>query len=516
MPTEPANGNGGPARTIAALAVGAAAGIFAFTIVAGVTGSVLAAVPVGALLAAGAVLVARRRLPDTVAQAARWRPLAVLSLLATVLALVQLGRLAGFMVAPERTGLSMQPWSAWQTEHSCLSAYYVAGQASAAGANVYDENVYYSSPGTRERVGEFRRLGAFKVDMFEYPPPFLLLPRALDVVAPGFLRLRMIWFGLEGAAVLLGFLMVGSSLGGVAAGRALLLAPLPWAAIPTLDTLQMGNVQLPVIALSVVAMLLLERGRFAAGGGLLAFVTLSKLFPGLLLLQLAAGRRWRALAWTAGMTAALLLATLVLVGREPFRSFMDHLPRLLSGEAFPGLKRPQAVAVNHSIPGLVFKLKQLGVWNLSFGAASVVGWIATAAGVAVAVALGRRPLSPEVRPIAWLAVLIVGTLRSPFLPQQYSVFPALWLLTLLAATTVLTPRQLAVVILAWAALNIIVPIDATVSLERRVLLAAIPQIVLLALTAIGIRVALRSVREQSPGSAIPSPWPAQSSVRPKT
>ena len=480
-PADPAR-PGGIARTAAALAIATATGIFAFSLAAGLGGSVALAFPLAAVPAAFTAVLAWRRLPASVAEAARWRPLAVVSLLSCLVALGQLGRLTGFMVDPGRSSLSMHPSSDWMVHHSCLSAYHVASEALKEGKNIYDANLYSRPPARPGAAGENRWLGSFRIDRYEYPPPFLLVPRALSLVAPDFLRLRLLWFGLEGAVVLLGFLLVASSVGGLAGGRALLLAPLPWAALPTTSSFQMGNVQLPVIALSMVAMVLFERRRFALGGALLAYVTLSKLFPGLLLVHLAVRRQGRALVWTAAMGAALVLATLAVVGRAPFLAFPEHLPGLLSGEAFPALRRPGAVAMNLSLPGLVFKLAQLQVWDLSYGASRVVGWIATALAVGVTIALARRPATGPEKPIVWLVILIVATLRSPFLPQLYGVFPALWLLTWMFASGAPTLRNLGLVVLAWAAFNVMVPIDRPMPIGQRMLLTAISQAALFTVT----------------------------------
>jgi alpha-1,2-mannosyltransferase len=485
-------------RTAAALAIATAVGIFAFALAAGIGGSVALAFPLAALPAAVTAVLAWRRFPGSLSEAASWRPLAVVSLLSAVVALVQLARLAGFMVDPGRPSLSMHPSSDWMVHHSCLSAYHVANQALQEGKNIYDERLYSLPPARPGAAGANRWLGSFRIDRYEYPPPFLLVPRALDLVAPDFLRLRMIWFGLEGAVVLLAFLMVSAHVAGIAGGRALLLAPLAWAAPPTATAFQIGNVQLPVIALSLVAMVLFERRRFALGGTLLAYVTLSKLFPGLLLVYLTVRRQWRALFWTAAMGTTLLLATLALVGWAPFVSFAGHLPGLLSGEAFPGLRRPAAIAMNHSLPGLVFKLAQAGVWDLSFGASKVVGWLSTALAAGVASALASRPATGVEKPIVWLTILILATLRSPFLPQLYAVFPGLWLLGWLFAITTPTLRNLGLVLLAWAAFNIAVPIDAPMPLGRRLLVTAISQCALLAVTASALLL-LRRRRRASPG-----------------
>ena len=58
-----------------------------------------------------------------------------------------------------------------------------------------------------------------------------------------------------------------------------------------------------------------------------------------------------------------------------------------------------------------------------------------------------------------MAILIFATLRSPFLPLGYGVFPAVWLLTLLGAIYAPTVRTLGWVLLAWIALVLTWPID---------------------------------------------------------
>jgi alpha-1,2-mannosyltransferase len=341
-------------------------------------------------------------------------------------------------------------------------------------------------------------LWTFRVDMFEYPPPFLLLPRALTGVVPEFLRLRMVWFALEGGVLLLAFLVVARMLGREAGARAFLLSPLIWAALPTATTLQFGNAQPLIVALALVAMVLFERRHHAIGGLLLAFVTLSKLFPGVLIAYLLARRQWRPLAWTLAFGIVLVLATVHVIGAQSFAAFREHLPRLLSGESFPGLRRPAGIAINDSLPGLVFKLNVLGVPGLSFPAARVVGWMATFLAVGVAIAIGRRSLQDREKPVAWLAILLVATLRSPFLPQDYAVFPPLWLLTLMAAGGVTAtgvgpgPRALVGFVLAWLGLNILVPVDATLEPGARMAISAVPQAIVLAMTVMACRVKTRA------------------------
>jgi alpha-1,2-mannosyltransferase len=142
-----------------------------------------------------------------------------------------------------------------------------------------------------------RPIGSFNIDAYEYPPPFLLLPRALAILTPEFLRFRMVWFALNGTVLVIGLLVVARMLGPVTGTRALLFSPLVLASDITIATLQVGNLQAIVSSLSMIAMVLLAQRRYAAGGALLAYATVSKLFPGLLLVYLVVQRKWRALAF---------------------------------------------------------------------------------------------------------------------------------------------------------------------------------------------------------------------------
>ena len=203
----------------------------------------------------------------------------------------------------------------------------------------------------------------------------LLLPRTLAILTPEFLRFRMVWFALNGAVLVIGLLIVARMLGPVAGTRALLFSPLVLASDITIATLQVGNLQAIVSSLAMIAMVLLAQRRYAAGGALLAYATVSKLFPGVLLVYLLVQRKWRALAWTVGLCFALIAISLVDTGWAPYKAFLDHLPRLLGGEAFPAFRRPWAVAHNFSVPGMALKLRLFGVTGASFGAMKIVGWI---------------------------------------------------------------------------------------------------------------------------------------------
>ncbi len=390
------------------------AAIFACAAAAGLTRSWIAASCCATLAAAGVACALWLRPPRGLDLSSCSRAFTLTCSVAAVVALLLVSRLAVFMIDPSRTMFSVIPGSTWELRHSCLTAYYVAAQNARRVPDIYEPSLYASPD---DRPGQPRkplRLGRFNVDQYEYPPTFLLLPRAVSLVTAEFEPLRSLWFAINGAVVVAVLVLVAWRLRPEAASRALLLAPFVFGSpFVTLDTLQKGNVQLMVIALSMLSMLLIERRRTAAGGALLAFMTVAKLYPGMLVVYLLVRRDWKALAWTLAFAGLFVGVTVLDLGVQPFMAFREQLPGLLNGEAFPAFRNPSAVAINHSIPGLVFKLKLFGVPGMGFEAARLVGTLYTVVALAVTVMLGRRTLRSGEEPIVWLTILIIATLRSP-------------------------------------------------------------------------------------------------------
>ncbi|HZI94807.1 MAG TPA: glycosyltransferase family 87 protein [Patescibacteria group bacterium] len=483
---------------LVASSLGLATGIFAVVAAMALTGSWIASALIAAVAAGLVAVWVHRSAGPSLDAAACSRGFKIVSGLMTLVGLVLLARLAVFMVDPSQVGCSVVPTSRWEVEHSCLSAYFVAAQVSSSQANIYDDSLYSMPDDKPTEPRKALMLGPFKIDVYEYPPQFLLLPRALRWLTPDFTDLRMLWFALCGGSLLLALFVVARFLGPAAGTRALLLSPVVWVSLPvTLGTLQKGNVQILVIASSMLAMVLFERRQPAAGGAILAFMTVSKLYPGLLIMYLLARRQWRAVAWTTAFAGAFSLLTLLILGWGPYAAFLDHLPGLMSGEAFPAFRNPAPTASNLSIPGLVFKLKLFGGAALSFGAAKLLGWGYTLVALAVTVFAGSRTLRDDEKPQTWMAILILATLRSPFLPQTYGVYPPVWLLTLLAATLAPLRRAPFMILCAWIALNLYWPSDWPMDPRVRAIASTVALVVTLLLVVLALR-----RRQVQPGT----PW----------
>ena len=415
--------------------------------------------------------------------------LRILFVLAAIVSLVQLARLCVFIVNPAAVGYAIGPnrGVGLPARHLCMTAYFVAAQSIPTVPNIYDEYKLYSLPTPDPNaLQKARTMGQFDIDVYEYPPTFLLLPRTLGMVAPQFLNFRMLWFALYGSVVLIGLLAVTRMFDPVVGTRVLLFSPLVLGADITIGTLQIGNLQAGVFAFAMLAMVFFTQRRYAVGGVLLAFATASKMFPGMLIVYLAARREWRAVAWTVGLCAVLVGISVLDTGWAPYSAFLHRLPILLSGEAFGALRRPGAIASNLSVPGFLFKLKLFGLPNGSFEVMKIVGSIYTLILLAATVAIGMRRTIRNEQPLIWLAVLILASLRSPFLPQ-YGIFPVLWLLILLAATVAPAVRTLYLVLAVWVVLNISLPVFNGPDPRLIVAMGLVSQAIIVVLIALALR-----------------------------
>jgi len=372
----------------------------------------------------------------------RSRPWLVAWLIVSAIAGVQNARLAVFMIDPSRADASVFPDREFFRQHSCATAYTEASRLAATGANVYDPALYRDAHSKTPR--HMRSIGPFEVDQFEYPPPFLLLPRVGSALGLDFFAQRRIWFAVQSLTWLLAGLALARWIGGRPGLLAGALVPVTMALPPTLLTLQIGNFQISALVLSVLAMLAFARARHAPGALALGFAALSKVFPGVLgLLLLGAGRR-RPVAWTLGASLALVALALWSLGAGPFVDFVSYqLPRLASGDAFPWTEIPAVASINGSVYGLLTKLRALGVPGTDKATGAIVCHLYAAAVVPLACFAAWRLRRAEtiLRPAdyrlrqaqTWLALLSLAAARSPFLPDVYATLGSLWLLTLLAA-----------------------------------------------------------------------------------
>jgi hypothetical protein len=419
-----------------------------------------AMVALGVLLVAGAlfgaVRVAAPRLPELLVGSARrhkvragfWAVLALLTVL-------QSGRLSAFMANPANKWGSAVPIPK-AMRHACMAAYVQAAQLSRDG----DPNVYAA-----EHYPLFRPeplpdaaadspvegLGWYIDDPYEYPPPFLVVPRAALALTNHFLIIRAWWFALNTLLVSALALLVASWIGGRAGLWAALLYPAVWISLPAMFNFQVGQLHLLTIALSMGAMVAFERKRPLAGGAMLAFAMVCKIAPGILLVPLLLQRRWREVGYTLAASAAFVLLGLLVLGTGPYESFFSYqLPRIASGEAFSFVgKEVFTVARNMSPYAIPYKLRILGL-PIGASAAPAISWVYLAAVIPLAVVAARRIDDRLAQATMWLGLLNLGVLRSPAAPA-YVTAAALWLFTLVFARGLSRPRA-ALLVVGWVVL----------------------------------------------------------------
>jgi hypothetical protein len=432
---------------------GIVAGVVGLTASAGIYDNVAIAAAV-AVVAGVATSLALARHPSFAALVAQPPRMArTLFVVGSLAVCAQLGWLTGFIMDPNRAAWTPSPLSPMPSWHSCVSSYWIAGTVVRQVPNVYDEALY-SLPQTDPRaMRTARKLGRLNVDNYEYPPPFLLVPRILAGVTPDFWGFRRLWFALNFGLVVAVAVVVARRLDDRLGTHALWLTPYVVAGPAIIATFQIGNVQMVMIAASALAMYCFDRRRPALGGALLAFAIAGKLYPGVFVLYLLMNREWRAVTWTALFGLVLIAVSLADVGWAPYQAFLHEMPGLMSGEAFSAFRNPAAIGNNGSVPGLVFKLGLWGVPHMGFEAMRIVGWIYTLVVVAVTVWLARRVRPDGREPVVWLVILVLATMRSPFM-ATYATFPSLWLATLVTALAWRASRPAWPAILCWCALAV--------------------------------------------------------------
>jgi len=400
------------------------------------------------------------RLPTALDGLARRHPvLTAIYLCFALMSVVSTARVCVFMGDPTAVEDQALPGEKFTETHSCLSAYERASELARRRVdNLYADHWWYGSLGLPPLPeGEPNPYHPFTLDNFSYPPPFLLVASVLTPLDGDFLAQRALWFGLNAIVAAIGLYLVARWIDGPTAHRVLLLTPLLLGSMPFLLTLQIGNFHLVTVALSVLAMAALERGRVASGGALLALTTLSKISPGVLGVGLLARRRAREVAFTAGFGALLLALSTLCFGLDPLRSFLGYaLPRLSTGAAFPFIETDAGILTNMSPFGIPLKLSFLGFHvgdPLRLG--RLVARVFTLAVLILSVVAARRQGDRRDQAIRWMSLLFLAAMQSPFCPA-YATLGLLWATALLSIEVRRLWSGLALVAL-WPAILLVPP-----------------------------------------------------------
>jgi hypothetical protein len=210
------------------------------------------------------------------------------------------------------------------------------------------------------------------------------------------------------------------------------MAPLIWCSMPVLAGLQMSNVQIIVIAISIIAMALFATKR-PIGGLLLAMSSVAKIFPGILFIYVIAQRKFREALWIAGFAVVLSIIAFIVVGPNPFQAFIEYeLPKLSSGEAFARpFSNAFAVARNMAPFGIPIKLSWLGVPGMNLEIGRIVSSIHLLMVIILAIWSGRQKPRTNTEMISvWISLIALGSLVSPFAPANYVLVSVILLVCL--------------------------------------------------------------------------------------
>jgi len=386
---------------------------------------------------------------------ARRRVASMLWLALALVGVLQMGRLSMFMADATREWGATVPDPA-ATHHACMSAYVYAAELSERRvANVYAADWYpiFDPPGPTCRLvaTSVQGLAPWASDAYEYPPPFLLLPRLALAVTSSFTAIRAWWFVIQALALIGAGVLFARWVGGAAGLTLGLLLPAVLASLETMFGLQFGQFHAMAMMLALGGMVAVASRRTALAGALLAAAILSKMSPAILLVALAARRDWRALGWTAVWGAIYAGVGLAVLGPQPYVAFVTYqLPRLANGAAFAfthtGAHPVFLASRNFSIAGIAHKLELLGAPGQAIAVASALPWIYSIALLVAAAWVARRERPRADDALLWLALLDLAALRSPEAPSFYALAPVLWLLALLA--TRLRGRRPAIAALA--------------------------------------------------------------------
>jgi hypothetical protein len=434
------------------------------------------------------------RIPSTWDGAATRRPgIAGAWALLALLALLETMRVSTFMSNPDEPGAA--DWMLQRVaDHSCMAGYVYAAELNRRGhPNIYDVTLYpLGTPGVHARpepgiasdATTVANLAPHVLDNYQYPPPFLLLPRAALALNNDFLQMRTVWFAMQWLGLLAVTLALAHWVGGKTGAIMWLLVPVLMVSGPTSLGLQRGQFHPGAWALVIGAMLAFEHRRNALGGAMLSFTVMSKIFPGVLGIYLILTRRWAAVAWTLAAAAGWLVLSLLVLGWAPFERFGSYqLPRIASGDAFAWCFERLTCITNNQAPfGLPFKLSALGVLSDPAPVGAVIHTLYPVVVAAIAIWAGlRAPTSGSnadervVRARAWTSLAMLASLTPDLVPATYSPFGTF--LTLMLVTGQVRTRTGAVLVgLAWLAAF---QLPASPTSSFKVALSAITALILL-------------------------------------
>lgn len=227
-----------------------------------------------------------------------------------------------------------------------FASYYYAVDVSFAGGDPYDKRAL----GASSRDDETRKA----VHPFFYPPPFVLVSawvRPLDLVTA-----YRVWFWLDELFLLLSVLVLARWWRPLGPAVPVALAGLVAALTAISNNHLMGQANLPVLLLVLLALKTAEDRRWPLAGALMGLACMLKMSPGLFVAWWwLRGRRAAAVAACVAAVVYSVLS-LPLVGLEhQWRFYTEVLPGFGSGD-YNGLTVGIDLFGNHSLPNLYDEL----------------------------------------------------------------------------------------------------------------------------------------------------------------
>jgi hypothetical protein len=221
-----------------------------------------------------------------------------------------------------------------------LYSYYIGASTIAQERPLYDIAVHQSVAAS---------LGIVNADIYAYPPTLGVLIRPLLAVSP--VTASLLWLGVNVLFLVAALLMVLKAVP-VPDGRVrtvVLLLPLFYA--PVHMTLYLGQANLLILFLVLVAYWASVRRYVAVCGLALALCAWIKLWPIALIAYFGWKREWKVLLAACAGLMLIGACTILVAGMRPMNDFFAvMLPTLLAGTQ-RGLDH-----MNHSIPGFFAKV----------------------------------------------------------------------------------------------------------------------------------------------------------------
>ena len=324
----------------------------------------------------------------------------VAAILCAAALLWTLGTLADLRARFDKAGL--------RCDKNDFACYYIDACAMREGVNPYTEDLL--------RIGIEHHLATHRGVKSDYPPTFILFTEPFTLLT--FEAAYWVWTGLNLAALLLSLYLLLCKDLRLDAKTALSVGAVALFYQPITVSFGWGQPQMIMLLMIVVAWLCFQRGKDRAGGLILAFGGLLKIYPLFLVGYLLVKRRWQAIFFIALGLVIGGAATITLTGISGSFAFFGRLRDVVNGGwlgSVHQLGSPSLINVDSFISRVFWQLTGTG-WN------DPIDWI-------------RRPLM-MLAGIALLALTVRATLIGRSGRSNDQAAFALWMaLTALLAPT---------------------------------------------------------------------------------